>query len=210
MKRLQKFKYFIENKDKNISENFEIFKESKDNKIGSKSIVRDICVSMLLINNSFLDALLDKGIKGRYQENSSVFLTDLKNLLIAKNRLKLGRFNDEEVCVEDDDTSKINLIFDGIKFDIEKDWNDLVNSRNIARSISDKLIPNQKLESEDVKSVFLNINKDDKHKEDIVVELKNGKQYSFFLNKNLSAQKYTLIRERIISLYWYPMILRHL
>ncbi len=189
MKRLQKFKYFIENKDKNISENFELYKESKDNKIGSKSIVRDICVSMLLINNSFLDALLDKGIKGRYQENSSVFLTDLKNLLIAKNRLKLGRFNDEEVCVEDDDTSKINLIFDGIKFDIEKDWNDLVNSRNIARSISDKLIPNQKLESEDVKSVFLNINKDDKHKEDIVVELKNGKQYSFFLNKNLSAQK---------------------
>ena len=71
---------------------FELYKESKDNKIGSKSIVRDICVSMLLINNSFLDALLDKGIKGRYQENSSVFLTDLKNLLIAKNRFNIFTF----------------------------------------------------------------------------------------------------------------------
>ena len=26
----------------------------------------------------------------------------------------------------------------------------------------------------------------------------------------VTKQKYTLIRERIISLYWYPMILRHL
>jgi hypothetical protein len=82
MKRLQKFKYFIENKDKNISENFEIFKESKDNKIGSKSIVRDICVSMLLINNSFLDALLDKGIKGRYQENSNQNIEDKRGVQV--------------------------------------------------------------------------------------------------------------------------------
>ncbi len=169
---------------------YELFKESKTApKLGSKDIVRDICVAMILINNSFLDSIIDRGQKARYQENSSVFITDLKNLLIAKNRLKLGRFDDEDNCVEDDDTSKINVIFDGITFDIEKNWNDLVNSRNIARSIIDKLIPNQKLDSSEVKAIYLNVSKDDKHKEDIVIELNNGKQFSFFLNKNLTAQK---------------------
>ena len=74
---------------------------------------------MLLINNTFLDNILDKGLKARYNENSQVFLTDLKNLIIAKNRFKLGKFEDK-LCVEDSESSKINLSFEGIKFDIRQ------------------------------------------------------------------------------------------
>jgi hypothetical protein len=62
--------------------NFELFKESKT--YSDKSLITEICVSMLLINNDFLSNILDKGIRGRYNENSQVFITDLKSLLLAK------------------------------------------------------------------------------------------------------------------------------
>lgn len=166
---------------------FELFKESKT--YSNKNLISEMCVSMLLINNTFLDNILDKGLKARYNENSQVFLTDLKNLIIAKNRFKLGKFEDK-LCVEDNETSKINLAFEGIKFDIEKDWNYLVNARTIARNIIDKLLPEGKLESDNIKAVYwIGPNKDDDHQEDIVVELRDGQQFSFFLNKNLSASK---------------------
>ena len=166
---------------------FELFKESKA--YSNKNLISEMCVSMLLINNTFLDNILDKGLKARYNENSQVFLTDLKNLIIAKNRFKLGKFEDKQ-CVEDNETSKINLSFEGIKFDIEKDWNYLVNARTIARNIIDKLLPEGKLESDNIKAVYwIGPNKDDDHQEDIVVELRDGQQFSFFLNKNLSASK---------------------
>ena len=87
---------------------YELFKES--NKYSNKGLITEMCVSMLLINNNFLDSILDKGLKARYSENSQIFLTDLKNLLITKNRLKLGIFT-ENRCVEDDDMSKINTLF---------------------------------------------------------------------------------------------------
>ena len=167
--------------------NYSLFKESKENKT-AKNIVRDICVSMLLLNNDFLSNILDKGLKARYQENSQIFLTDLKNLLIAKNRLKLGKFVDGK-CVEDNEVSKINGLFDTVQFDIEKDWNILINSRVTARNIIDKLNPDEKLVSEDISNVYWNLNKDDDHQEDIVLELNDGSQYSFYLNKNLSSQK---------------------
>ena len=167
--------------------NYSLFKESKENKT-AKNIVRDICVSMLLLNNEFLSNILDKGLKARYQENSQIFLTDLKNLLIAKNRLKLGKFVDGK-CVEDNEVSKINGLFDTVQFDIEKDWNILINSRVTARNIIDKLNPDEKLVSEDISNVYWNLNKDDDHQEDIVLELNDGSQYSFYLNKNLSSQK---------------------
>jgi len=168
---------------------FEIFKESKT--YSNKNLITEMCVSMLLINNTFLDNILDRGLKARYNENSQVFLTDIKNLLIAKNRFKLGKFVDNK-CVEDEETSKINAAFEGIKFDIEKDWNYLVNARTTARNIIDKLIPDEKLVSEDIKAVYwIGPNRDDDHKEDMVVELKDGKQFSFFLNKNLSTSKTT-------------------
>jgi len=167
--------------------NFEIFKESKT--YSNKNLITEICVAMVLINNEFLDNVLDRGLKARYSENSSIFLTDLKNLLLAKNRLQLGKFEGEK-CIEDDETSKINGLFDEVDFDIEKDWNILVNARITARNIIDKLIPDEKLTTDDIKTIFwLGPNKDDEHQEDIIIELNSGKQYSFFLNKNLSSQK---------------------
>ena len=167
---------------------YSLFLESKNNVKTKKNIVRDLCVSMLLINNTFLDNILDRGLAARYQENSQVFLTDLKNLLIAKNRLKIGKFEGNK-CIEDDNLSLVNSVFDGVKFDIEKDWNELVNARTISRNIIDKLVPNKKLESDDIKSIYWNLDLDDDHQEDIVVELRDGQQFSFFLNKNLSSSK---------------------
>ena len=77
---------------KNIIKKFEIFTESSNyQNNSSKNIVTELCISMILLNNKFLDNLLDNGIKSRYTENSNVFLTDLKNLLLSKNRLKLGK-----------------------------------------------------------------------------------------------------------------------
>ena len=167
--------------------NFELFKEAKT--YSNKNLITEICVSMILINNEFLDSILDRGLKARYSENSSIFLTDLKNLLLAKNRLQLGKFV-EGRCIEDDETSKINGLFDEVEFDIEKDWNVLVNARITARSIIDKVLPDTKLTSEDIKAVYwIGPNQDDDHQENIVIELDNGNQYSFFLNKNLSSQK---------------------
>jgi hypothetical protein len=167
--------------------NFEIFKESKT--YSNKNLITEICVAMVLINNEFLDNVLDRGLKARYSENSSIFLTDLKNLLLAKNRLQLGKFEGEK-CIEDDETSKINGLFDEVEFDIEKDWNVLVNARITARNIIDKLIPDEKLTTDDIKTIFwLGPNQDDDHQENIIIELNSGKQYSFFLNKNLSSQK---------------------
>ena len=166
---------------------YQLFKESKT--YSNKNLITEICVSMVLLNNEFLDNILDRGLKARYSENSQIFLTDLKNLLLAKNRLYLGKFEDGK-CQVDDEVSKINGMFDEIKFDIEKDWNVLINSRITARNIIDKLLPNQKIEQDDIKSIYwIGPNKDNDHQEDIVLELKDGNQYSFYLNKSLSSQK---------------------
>ena len=153
------------------------------------NLIHEICISMVLINNIFLDKILAMGIKSRYTENSQVFLTDLKNLLLSKNRLKLGKFVDNK-CVEDEEISKVNGLFDSIEFNIEKDWNKLINARITARNIIDKLIPNEKVTEDMVLSVFwLGPNKDQEHTEDIVLELSDGRQYSFYLSRNISAVK---------------------
>lgn len=96
--------------------NYTLFKESKSESYSNKNIVHEICVSMVLLNNQFLDNILDRGLKARYSENSQIFLTDLKNLLLAKNRLHLGKFVDENKCVADDELSKVNGLFDSIEF----------------------------------------------------------------------------------------------
>lgn len=168
---------------------FNGFKLVKESVVySSKNLIQEICVAMVLLNNEFLDNILDKGIRGRYTYDSSIFLTDLKNLILSKNRLRLGKFVDG-VCVIDDEVSKVNEIFNGISFDIESEWNLLTKARNIARSIMDKLL-DEKLDSNSIKNIFwLGPNKDKENKEDIVVELTNGKQYSFFLDKNLSNVK---------------------
>lgn len=166
---------------------YSLFKEAKT--YSNKNIITDLCVSMILLNNTFLDAILDRGQVARYQsENSSTFLTDLKNLVITRNRLKLGKWVDNK-CVEDDETAKLNNLFEEVTFDIEKDWNLLVNARITARNIIDKLIPDMKLSSNEISAIYWNVDKPEDHQEDIVVELESGVQYSFYLNKNLSTQK---------------------
>lgn len=172
--------------------NWQLFKESKNNKEYSpKNIVQEICISMVLLNNEFLDNILDRGLKARYSENSQVFLTDLKNLLLSKNRLHLGKFESNK-CIVDDEASKINGLFNEIDFDIEKDWDKLINSRITARNIIDKLLPDEKLVSDRISKIFwIGPNKTEDFNEDIVIETTDGKQYSLFLNKNLSLQKTT-------------------
>lgn len=166
---------------------YELFKESKT--YSNKNLISEICISMVLLNNDFLDKILDLGLKARYSENSEVFLTDLKNLLLAKNRLNLGKFESDKFTI-DNELSKVNNIFSGINFDIEKDWSLLVNARNSARSIIDKLLGDEKLESDRIRYIYwLGPNKTDDYNEDIVIELNDGKQYSIFLNKNLSNTK---------------------
>lgn len=166
---------------------YQLFREAKT--YSNKNLISELCISMVLLNNEFLDNILDRGLKARYSENSQIFLTDLKNLLLAKNRLHLGRF-EGDTCVSDDESSKVNGLFDSVEFDIEKDWNLLLNSRITARNIIDKLLPDEKLESEMIRSIFwIGPNKDDDHQEDIIIELKDGKQFSFYLNKNLSSSK---------------------
>jgi hypothetical protein len=168
---------------------YELFKESKSEKvISSKNPILEICTSMVLLNNEFLDRILNLGLKARYSENSDVFINDLKSLL-NRNRLHIGKFIEGDICVIDDDLSKINMIFSNIKFDIENDYDVLVKSRDIARNIIEKIIPGEKLDSDRIKYIFLNINKDKDHQEDIVLETLDGKQYSFYLNKNISNQK---------------------
>ena len=168
---------------------YKLFTEARQEKVSYKNLIHEICTCMVLLNNEFLDNLLDRGLKARYSENSDIFITDLKNLLLAKNRLNLGKF-DGDTCVSDNDLGKINSIFDETNFNIEKDWDKLVGARATARNIIDKLLPDSKLESDMIKDIFwIGPNKDNDHKEDIVVETKDGQQYSFYLNKNLATQK---------------------
>ena len=170
--------------------NYKLFKENKEtNSYSSKNLVQEICISMILLNNEFLDNILDRGLKARYSEDSSIFLTDLKNLLIARNRLHLGKFVGEK-CEEDSEISKVTNLFDGLEFQIDKDWNKLSDSRVTARNIIDKILSDEKLTPERIRKIYwLGPNKDKEHNEDIVIELNDGKQLSVFLNKNLSSQK---------------------
>jgi len=153
------------------------------------NLITEICVAMILLNNEFLDNLLDRGLKGRYTENSEVFLNDLKNLLMAKNRLQLGKF-EGDTCVEDTELSKINGYFDEVNFDIEKDWNKLGDARITARNIMDKILVDEKLTEDLIKKIYwIGPNKDKEHAEDLVIEMNSGGQFSVFVNKGLSTSK---------------------
>lgn len=172
-----------------ILKEYKLFLESNQERPSYKNLVPEICTCMVLLNNEFLDNLLDRGLKARYSENSNIFITDLKNLLLAKNRLHLGKFVGDK-CVADEELSKVNAAFESVDFEIEKDWDHLVNSRLTARNIIDKLLPDQKLEESLIRAIYwIGPNKDTDHQEDIVLELTDGKQFSFYLNKNLSNQK---------------------
>lgn len=164
----------------------EHFLESKSN--STNNLVFELVISMLLINPHFLDDILDKENYTRYVYNNSVFLSDLKQLLINKNRLKLGIKVDERY-VEEDNVGKINNYFNehSKEFDIEKDFNKLNKARYIARNIYDKM---DELRPEMIKCVYwLSPNKDTNMKEDIVIELVGGKQYPIVLNNKISTTK---------------------
>ncbi len=172
----------------NFVNNWYLF-ESNQSKYSNKSLIKEICVCMVLLNNEFLDIMLDNGIKSRYLENSKVFLTDLKNLILSKNRLSLGKFNNNRFEI-DNEVSKINNSFESVEFDIEGDWSVLVNSRNVARSIMDKILSDSKLSTDMIKRIFwIGPNKDSDHNEDIVIEMTDDRQYSIFLDKNFSTSK---------------------
>lgn len=164
-------------------------KDSNKPSYSNNNIVQEMCIGMILINNSFLDNILDGGQSARYRENSQVLLTDLKNLLMSNNRLVFGKFIDNK-CVEDNETALINQAFVDVEFDIVKSWDKLVSSRITARNIIDKLIPNGKLdESSIIKIYWIGPNKTKEFNEDLVIEMSDGKQYSFFINKSLSMSK---------------------
>lgn len=166
---------------------YKLFKESKT--YSNKNLITEICTAMVLINNDFLNNILDRGLSARYTENSQIFVTDLKNLLLAKNRLYLGKFEGDKF-VEDDEVSKISELFQGLDFDIEKDFNLLNNSRNTARNIMDKLLADEKLTEDRIKRIyFIGPNKNNEAAEDLVIELVDGRQFSFYLNKNIQTQK---------------------
>lgn len=168
----------------------EIFLESNTNKKGNTNLVTNIVVGMLLINPEFLDKILDKGQRSRYTHNNSVFLNDLKNLVVGNNRLKLGMKVDKEY-IEDDNSGKVNAFFNEYSnnFDMEKDWSKLSKARDIARNIQDKLTDG-KLSESDIKAVYwTSPNKEKKEKEDIVIELNDGKQYPLIINSKLNLSK---------------------
>jgi len=146
---------------------------------------------MLLINPNFLDNILDLGMKGRYLSNSNVFLNDLKNLVLAKNRLKIGKWVDDE-CVEDNEEGRINSIFNQYTndFNIEEDWSKLVSARNTARNIQDKLFIGEKLTPDMISEVYwCGPNKTDDNVEDIVVKTQSGETYPININKKLNLTK---------------------
>jgi hypothetical protein len=175
---------------KRYIKNLELFLESNKPKPNT-SLITDICVSMLLINPNFLDQILDRGNRTRYLHNNNVFLNDLKNLVLGKNRLKLGIRQDKKY-VEEENLGKINSYFNehSQDFNMEDDYSKLVKARDIARNIQDKLINNQKLEPSMVRSVFwIAPNKDRFVKEDIVLETTDGRQYPLVINSKLNLTK---------------------
>ena len=165
------------------------FSLNENSTYNNKNIIYEICVAMLLINNNFLDNILDKGLGIDRYKNSSTLMEDLKNLILSKNRLNLGKWNGEKF-VKDEDLGKINSVFQGVEFSIDEDINKLINSRVCARNIIDKLLSDEKLTSDRIENIYwIGPNKIEGYDEDIVLELTDGIQYSFYLNKNVTAQK---------------------
>jgi hypothetical protein len=152
-------------------------------------LVHELCTAMILLNNTFLDNILDRGLRARYQDNTDIFLNDLKYLLTGNNRLHLGKFINNR-CEEDKDYGNVNKLFEKLTFTIDDDWHILVDARNAARNIIDKLMPGDKLREEMISAIYwIGPNKTEEFEEDIVVELKDGRQFSFFLNKNVTLYK---------------------
>lgn len=172
---------------------YELIIESSK-KRGNSNIIINLCVSMLLINPKFLDKLLDMGIKGRYTEDSTVFMNDLKNMLFMDNRFKLGIFNDDNICVTDTDDERVKIQAEFSKyeeeFSVEKDWNKLIKARKIANNIREKLLITEHLLPSEIKYVYwLGINRTDIFDMDIIIELNDNRQFPIYINKSITSSK---------------------
>tara|TARA_R110000772_G_scaffold43995_1_gene101207 strand:+ start:23917 stop:25305 length:1389 start_codon:yes stop_codon:yes gene_type:complete len=181
--------------------NIELFKEKlvgeRMNESNSKkpkgniNLITDLCTAMVLINPTFLDNILDKGRRSRYTQNTTVFINDLKNLITSNNRLKLGKRGDDKF-IEDDDIGKVNRHFNEYSkdFDMEKDWAKLTKARDIAKNIQQNLIDDYQLSDQSVKNVYwVSPNKENKEREDIVVETSDGRQYPIVINSKMNVSK---------------------
>ncbi len=60
---------------------YKLFLESKKDRVSYKNLVSEICTCMVLLNNQFLDNLLDRGLKARYSENSNIFINRFKKFI---------------------------------------------------------------------------------------------------------------------------------
>jgi hypothetical protein len=174
----------------NLIKRYSMLNEAKGEYVYQPThLVHELCTAMILLNNTFLDNILDRGLRARYQDNTDIFLNDLKYLLTGNNRLHLGKFINNR-CEEDKDYGNVNKLFEKLTFTIDDDWHILVDARNAARNIIDKLMPGDKLREEMISAIYwIGPNKTEEFEEDIVVELKDGRQFSFFLNKNVTLYK---------------------
>ena len=134
-------------------EKYELFFEGKQ--MSNNNLIKSICVGMLLINPEFLDKILDKGIKGRYINNTTTFISDLKLMVTSKNRLSYGKLENNTID-EITDIAEINSTFDKYSsdFDIEKNWSMLKLSRELARTIQDKLLFGERLTPDMIERVY--------------------------------------------------------
>lgn len=158
---------------------------------GNTNLITDLCIGMLLINPNFLDNILDKGRRSRYTHNSRVFISDLKNLITSNNRLKLGKRGDKKY-IEDDNIGKMNSYFNEYSqdFDMEKDWSKLSKARDIAQNIQKNLIPDYQLSDQSIKYVFwVSPNKEKDHREDLIIETSDGRQYPIVTNSKMVVSK---------------------
>jgi hypothetical protein len=172
-------------------ENIELFLEKNSNKKSNLNLITDLCVSMLLINPNFLDNILDKGQRSRYEHNTNVFLNDLKNLILGKNRLKLGK-KGQYKYEEENNIGKVNSYFNEFttEFNMQKDWKKLSDARDIARNIQDKILLDQKLPESMIRNIFwVAPNKENRVKEDLVLELTDGRQFPLVINSKLNLNK---------------------
>lgn len=175
---------------KKYIQDLEAFFEAKQSK-GNMNLVTDICTAMVLINPNFLDNILLKGQRTRYIHNTSVFVNDLKNLIFMNNKLRLGK-RGKRKFVEDDDLGKVNRFFNEYsqEFDMEKDWTKLNTARDIAHTISKQILVDQQLEPSMVRTVFwLAPNKESGQKEDLVLELTDGRQFPLVINSKMNLSK---------------------
>ena len=164
-----------------------IYNFINENHTYDNNFVHNICVAMVLLNNTFLDDLLDRGMVNRYTKDSKVFLNDLHVLLMKKNRLRVGNLIDGKIV--EDEVSNINKIFNSnIEFfDIKTYWNKLISARETARNIIDKIIPDDKLNPDMIEHIYL-CSSDDSSV-DFIIKTHIGTIYPIILNKKFNTTK---------------------